>query len=857
MAWRWRQEDARVWTLPMWRFSTWKLPSWRRQSLGVCLGLALFLAPTQALFWPNPADVETSMAIGLRQNPNIAGLSLVVGLILFSTLTALFHLIGRRQWMQRESALNAELASSRARLDRAELFLAAETQIVVAWGGPDDQPDIEGDLGLITDGSNARRVLAFGSWLPPDMAQNLELSVARLRARGEAFRFPVTSLGGRHLEAEGRPVSGLAVMRIRDVSGDRLEAIRLQELQARTISELQALWAMLDAVPNPAWVRDGEGQLTWVNAAYARAVEAKDPATAVSRSIELLERAARDAGADARAAGSIWRGRAPAVVVGERRMLDIVDAPAGRASVGMAMDVSEIQSMRAALEREMQAHARTLDQLSTAVVIFDRAKRLVFHNAAYRQLWGLDQAWLEQKPTESEILDRLRAARLLPEQADFRAWKAGVLAAYQSLETEEQAWHLPDGRTLRIVINPNPQGGVTYLFDDVTERFHLESQFNAAIRVQSETLDTLKEGVAVFGSDGRLKLFNPAFSGMWTLKPEQLDDQPHIDRVAQICAPLFAHESDWDELRAVVAGLQDQRVGFESRLSRRDGSVLDCAAAPLPDGATLLTFIDATAGVNVERALTERNQALIDAEKLRNDFVHHVSYELRSPLTNIIGFIQLLGDSTVGPLNAKQLEYAGYVTKSSSALLAIINDILDLASIDADAMELSLEDVDIAKTMQAAAEGVQDRLDESKLTLHVVAMDGIGSFIADGKRIRQILFNLLSNAIGFSSSGQTIDLAAMRRGDEIVFKVSDQGRGIPPEVVEHVFERFKTHTSGSRHRGVGLGLSIVRSFVELHGGRILIDAAPGEGTTVTCIFPTERMNVAAVEITQERERNGG
>ena len=847
MGWRWRQQDARFW----------RLPAWRRLSLGIWAGLACLLAPTPALFWRSPELIETSLAGGLRQNADVAGISLIVGLMLFSTLTAVFHLTGRRQWTQRESALNFELAALRARLDRAELFLSAETQIVVAWGGPGDEPDIEGDLGLISDSSNLRRVLAFGSWLAPDMAQGLDCCVAKLRDRGEAFRFTVTSLGGRHLEIEGRPVSGLAVMRVRDVSGDRLEVIRLHESQARTIGELHALWAMLDAVPNPAWVRDGEGRLTWVNAAYARAVEAKDQAAAVSRGVELLESAARDASAEARSAGAIWRGRAPAVVVGERRMLDIVDAPAGMASVGMAMDVSEIEAMRDALERQMQAHARTLDQLSTGVVIFDRSKRLVFHNAAYRQLWALDQAWLEQNPTDSEILDRLRAARLLPEQADFRAWKAGLLAAYQSLETEEQAWYLPDGRTIRTVINPNPQGGVTYLFDDVTERFQLASQFNALIRVQGETLDTLKEGVAVFGSDGRLKLFNPAFARMWTLDPEQLNGEPHIDRVARICAPLFSDEAAWDDLRAVVAGLQDQRMGFESRLARRDGSVLDCAAAPLPDGATLLTFIDATAGVNVERALTERNQALIDAEKLRNDFVHHVSYELRSPLTNIIGFIQFLGHPTVGPLNAKQLEYAGYITKSSSALLAIIDDILDLASIDADAMELSLQEIDIAQTMQAAAEGVQDRLEESELTLRVVVMDGIGSFVADGQRIRQILFNLLSNAIGFSSPGQTIDLAALRRGDEIVFKVSDQGRGIPPEIVEHIFERFKTHTTGSRHRGVGLGLSIVRSFVELHGGRILIDTALGEGTTVTCIFPAEGMKLTAVETAQERERNGG
>jgi signal transduction histidine kinase len=781
---------------------------------GTCAGICSLLLATSPV-QGNEAS-QMGVAASLRGHAGAAGLSLIAGLIAFLVLAALLFLSWRRHWLEREATHHLELSALRAKLDRAELFLGAETQTIIAWGGawgrPGGDPDIEGNLWLAGDRSNPRRVLAFGSWLPPGTAQILDNFVARLRARGESFRTTVASLDARHLEIEGRPVSGLAVLRIRDVSGDRRDAVRLQELQAATIEQLHALRALLDAVPYPAWVRDGGGKLSWVNAAYARAVEAKDREAAVLRGVELIERQAREASSG---------------------------------SAGMAADVSEIESMRAALDRQTQAHARTLDQLSTAVAIFDCAKQLVFHNVAYRQLWALDQAWLDQKPTDSEILDRLRRARLLPEQADFRAWKADLLTAYQSLDTDEQVWFPPDGRTLRVVISPNPQGGVTYLFDDVTERYRLVSQFNASIRVQSETLETLKEGVAVFGSDGRLKLFNPAFADMWALGRSELDDRPHIDRVALLCAPLFSDVETWGALRTAVAGLPDQRIGLERRLTRSNGSVLDCAAAPLPDGATLLTFIDMTASVNVERALTERNKALIDVEKLRNEFVHHVSYELRSPLTNIIGFIQLLDDPAIGPLNGKQREYAGYVMKSSSALLAIINDILDLASIDADAMELSLDEVDIAQTMRAAAEGIQDRLGESSLTLRVAMMEDIGSFVADGKRIRQILFNLLSNAIGFSSPGQTIDLAAMRQDGEILFKVTDDGSGVPPEILQHVFDRFKTYTTGTRHRGVGLGLSIVRSFVELHGGRIEIDSAPGKGTRATCIFPAQGAKLAA------------
>ena len=219
--------------------------------------------------------------------------------------------------------------------------------------------------------------------------------------------------------------------------------------------------------------------------------------------------------------------------------------------------------------------------------------------------------------------------------------------------------------------------------------------------------------------------------------------------------------------------------------------------------------------------------------------MHHVSYELRSPLTNVIGFTQLLGDETVGPLNPRQREYASHIMRSSSALLAIMNDILDLASIDTGAMELSRETVDIRETIEAAARGIEDRLAESSLRLEIDAPSDVVGFVAYGKRVRQILFNLLSNAAGFSSPGQTIRVSARKTDGEVILKVSDQGRGIPPEVKEKVFDRFESHTLGTRHRGVGLGLSIVRSFVELHGGRVDLVSNPGAGTTVICIFPTD------------------
>ena len=220
------------------------------------------------------------------------------------------------------------------------------------------------------------------------------------------------------------------------------------------------------------------------------------------------------------------------------------------------------------MERHLGAYSRMLDQLSTAVAIFDRAKRLTFYNAAYRQIWSLDPAFLDSQPTDGEILDRLRAKRQLPEQADFRSWKAQALAAYQAIEPIESVWHLPDGRALRVVASPNPQGGVTYLFDDATQSYALASQVNAMTRVQGETLDALKEGVAVFGADGRMKLINPAFAAMWRFDPARAADRPHIDEVG---APVRAAA----RRRAVVGRLARAR----SSACRTSGAASRCASS--------------------------------------------------------------------------------------------------------------------------------------------------------------------------------------------------------------------------------------------------------------------------------------
>lgn len=799
-------------------------------------GLPLAAAPLSTASAAPASDVFAILAV---QDPSVLiGLALVVGLIVFATTTAIVHLRFRRQSLRRETAAFGEISRLEAQIDEARALLMAEPQIVVVWRDPAADPEIIGNTPAFTGVAAPARILAFGSWLTPASAREIEAAVDRLRGRGTPLAATLATQDGRFVEADGRPVGAAVVLRLRDITGVRLDQAQLEAAYRALDAESSALRTLLDALPAPAWVGGEDGRLRWSNAAYAHAVEARDASDAASRGLMLLDQQSRTQAGKAHAESLPFKARLPVVVAGTRRVLDVLEVPAGGGAAGIALDATEAEAVRTELAQVVGAHRRTLDQLATAVAIFGADQRLVFHNAAYARLFDLDAAFLDDRPTDGAVLDRLRAARRLPEQADFRLWREELHAAYRAIEPREHWWHLPGGRTLRVVTAPNPEGGITYLFDEVTERLALESRFNSLTRIQSETLDALAEAVAVFGSDGRLGLVNSAFRRLWQLDAAMLDAHPHIDAVAAVCRPLTADAAVWARLTATVTGIE-ARMPTEFRMERNDRTILDGSTQPLPDGATLVTLRDVTDSVNVERALVERNDALVAADHLKSTFVSHVSYELRSPLTTIIGFAQLLDDTGIGPLNVKQRAYVNHITESSAALLAIINDILDLATIDAGSMALELTEVDVRAAMDAAAEGVRDRLAEGGIRLSIELQNAAGSFRADAKRVRQILYNLLSNAVGFAPEGSTVTLSAERREDGVIFRVRDMGPGIPPEIGGRVFDRFESHTAGSRHRGVGLGLSIVRSLVALHGGTVSLAPAQGGGTLVTCIFPLE------------------
>jgi signal transduction histidine kinase len=763
--------------------------------------------------------------------------SMLVGVMGAALLSAVFMIRERARTAAENVELRAKVTDLNGAIRRSDALLNLRDQRLIVWNDERRKPELLGTLPAESGAPDERAAfLAFGRWLAPRSAAALENAVLALRERGTSFDMVIEAQNGAPLEVQGRRTPAYVIVRFLSLSESQRLLARLKLENHRMAAAQETLLGLMDAINMPAWIRARDGRLRWANRAYAAAVEAQDGEAAVRDGKELLGTQAREAIHSGRDASAVFDQQLSTVVAGDRRVFSVTDFAGPEDSAGVAIDKSEIAAVRAEYERTVRNHAETLDRLTTAVAIFDQDQKLRFFNQTFQKLWELDHAFLTSAPDNALLVDRLRSEGKLAEQPEWRRWKENLFSAYRSVDTQEHLWHLPDGRTIRVIANPQPKGGVTWIFENLTERIDLESRYATAVRVQGETLDNLAEGVAVFGPDGRIRLSNPAFNAIWGLADDLVKLKTHISEIRARCDTL-AGDSLWSGLVASVTGFDEERRDRHGQAELANGTVLRYGVSHLPNGQVMLTFVDVTDGVNVERALKEKNEALEKADQLKNDFVQHVSYELRSPLTNIIGFTELLSLPSTGPLEPRQREYLEHIGTSSSVLLTIVNDILDLATVDAGIIELDIAEVNVGKTIGAAAELISDRLQEHAIRLKIETAFAPDLMLGDETRIRQVLYNLLSNAANYAPEGSTVRLACRQLEIGIEFSVHDDGPGMPPEVLDTVFRRFEPRVNGGRRRGAGLGLSIVKSFVELHGGTVSIDTGPDRGTTVACRFP--------------------
>jgi signal transduction histidine kinase/PAS domain-containing protein len=673
--------------------------------------------------------------------------------------------------------------------------------------------------------------------------KTLEQDVSLLRANGNPFdillatgRRRIQAIGARAETSSENILADIVWMRDVTATGDGVPGQRIPPVNSSGMQD-RHLTALLDILPFPVWLRDSKLSLAFINHA-AKSVAPTE--------IEMAERA-RNQGA------AIQRFVHQGIEEEDtERWIEITEMPLGilgdgdtgtpGGTIGYAIDRTEMEKSKIEFSRIGDSRNAVLEQLATAIAIFDKQEKLKFFNSAYASLWSLDKSWLEEEPDLGEILERLREQRALPEVSNFQEFKKNQLRNFKTLTNSQvEQLYLPDGRTIKSNLIPGSHGGLVFIFDNVSDQLEIERSIKSLNAVQREALINLHEGISVFGADGRLKISNPVFINLWELNEGIMNEEFHINDFVEHMREKISVEGGWDKLswevhkNKVVSKLMS-RESNSGKLKLISSKVINYTNIPLPDGAMLLSYTDITDTSRVEYALRQRAEAYADADQLKTKFISNVSYESRVPLTTIIGFAEMLSQEYFGKLNRRQQEYAEGILKASNGLISMLGNIFDLASIQAGGLKLERKRLDVHGLLVSILKLITDLASEKNIKLEFDCSPDIGWILADEKRLKQVLFNLMSNAVTFTPEQGTVRLESRRENDNLVIIVADTGPGIAQDDRERIFEPFEK--SQKLFSGMGLGLSLVQSFIELHEGKVEIKSSPGRGTTIICIIPT-------------------
>ena len=748
-----------------------------------------------------------------------------------------------RLW-RRLRAARAEAARLAARLARSEAALAAAPCGYVAWTADGSEhcsaglgPAVGLESHLAAGWDSVRAQLAEADAAPLDHA------LAALRRDGAPFELAAATRDGlRSLQLSGARHGPLDILWLLDATPAAARSAQSGADAAALEAELARLRALLDLLPLPVWQRARDLALVYCNRAYAAAVGAASPADALFADREIAGGEGRALAERARRLGAPQSESRHVALAGARRLLELTEQPAGDGLLaGFARDVTALEAAQADLARQIDATAQILDHVRSGIAIFGPDRRLTFSNRGFAALWRLDPDWLRSGPGLGEILEALREQRRLPEAADFRAWKQERLELFRSAtEPREEYLFLPDETAVRQIVAPHPLGGLIVIDEDVTGRLALERSYNELTAVVRQTVQELREGIAVYGTDGRLKLSNPAFLRHWRLAPRDVRSGLHIAEMVERSRALYRTDEPWPAFKARLVGEVMDRRAVTGRHRRTDGLVLDYATVPLPDGSVLYSENDVTDTYNVEQALRERNEALQETDRLKTQFLANVSYELRTPLTTIIGFTEILANGYFGALNERQADYCRGILAAAERLVNLTNDTLDLALVEAGQILLEYDRFEVGAMLAGVVDLARERIREKDLHVALEVAPDAGAIVADRRRIRQVLFNLVGNAVKFTPPGGRIVVSARRVAGELLIQVRDTGIGIAEEDLERVFEPFERGGSGERQAtGAGLGLPLVKRFLELHGGRLDLASEPGRGTLASCWLPLD------------------
>ncbi len=772
--------------------------------------------------------------------------AVLLGILLALWLAAAIWALASGQAMRRRGM------QAQGRLDQLTALLesAPAVSLLVRTDGHIEAPDRLADwLGKDRVPSYISELTAADGGLVPADARLLAIAIAAAQKAGKSFSLPVHGAGSaRTLLVRGAPATpglapaGSVILWIFDATETQSEIEALNKDVAQLRDALEALAGLMEAAPLPMWHRTPDMRISLVNSAYVDAVDGGTAGRVIADGIELVEpvngQTPAAAAAQAASSGGSLDRMVPATIKGERRMMRVVDVPLGTAGVaGFAMDQHELEQARVEHRRLEAAQRDLLDRLSAGVAQFGPDRSLRFWNQPFTSLFGLDSAHLADGPAFERVLDRMREAGRIPEHRDFPAWRAERRDWFLSPDAREENWLMADGTHLRVYAQPLPDGGLLLIFEDRTEQVQLSSARDTLLRVRTATFDNLFEAIGVFASDGRLHLWNSRFRIIWGVAEEQLAAHPRIDDLMQAVQSRLTKPQQANIVRELVRAATVERKQRGGHVGFADGRIFEFAAIPLPDGNALFTMLDVTDSRRVEQVLRDRNEALEQADKIKTGFVTNMSYELRTPLTTISGFAEMMRHGYAGEMSDTARDYVDGIMQSTSRLSMLIDNVLDLTQSEAGTLPIEKKSVDLAALARDCAARIESDAVAKGIDLALDLQVTLGSVSGDARRIGQALDHLLENAIRYGGQGGRVLLHGDGKGDSARLIVSDNGPGMTPQQQAAIFDPA-TRAQQARQGGrAALGLPLARQLAEAHGGSLALVSEAGQGTMAILELP--------------------
>lgn len=687
--------------------------------------------------------------------------------------------------------------------------------------------------------------------LEPEHARGLAADIKAAQRGGKTFVLPIRATGSnRTLLVRGGPAerelagNGAIVLWIFDATESQSSIEALQNQVALYRDALEALSGVIEAAPMPVWHRTPDQRLSLVNSAYVHAVDAKNAQHVISQGIELIESvdgvspgATAALVADAQAPSSRM---VPVTVDGERRLMRVVDIPLGPAGVaGYAIDMHELEEARAELKHLIQANRDMLDRLSAGVVQFGPDQKLQFCNQPFLSIFGLKPDQASADTDFDRVLDAMRDAGLVPETPDFKGWRQARRQWFLSPGALEENWLLRDGVHLRVYAQPLPDGGLLLIFEDRTEHVQLASSRDTLLRVRNATLDNLFEAIGVFAADGRLHLWNSKFRQIWSVQEALLMQHPRVDELMAALSDRLSRPQQAQLVHQLIRAATVERRQRGGRIAFADGRYFEFAAIPLPDGNALFVMLDISDSRRIEQALRDRNEALEDADRVKTAFVSNMSYELRTPLTSIVGFAQMMQAGMAGELPSQAADYVDAIIDSTNKLSKLIENVLDLTQGAAGGLPIEHKAIDMEALVREIAHGFEERAAAEGISLTLALQASLGAIKGDERRIRQSIEHLIENAVSYVGPKGRVLVHGDGNQHGVRIVVSDNGPGIEAKLQPRIFDTFSRFGRTSDGRSSGLGLPLVRQFVEAHGGSVTLVSEQGQGTIVTISLPRD------------------